>query len=203
MIITDKYNYFHIPKTGGTKLRELFIKYSIKSNNLLVWQGTGIGEMHTQKVPTEYFDKRQTVMGFRKLPDLILSHNVFFLRWTLEKGYDEDLWALIKGESIKGNIYDFNNKDSLIKDRFRSVDTAYKTLLEMKDVSYIRQEYLLEDAYSFIKSICLDCDEDILKESKRVNGNNFPQPMLTNKDIKNMYKNNPLWTKKEKELYES
>lgn len=205
MIITEKYNYFHIPKTGGTKLRQLLTEFSIQKNNGLIWQGVGKEEMHLQEIPEEYAgDKKKTLIGFRKLSDLILSHNAFFLRWGFEKKFDPDLWDFVKEQTISGRIYDFNSKSrKQTKDRFVTVDESYERLLKIKNAFYIRQEYLLEDTYNFIQSVCINCDPSILYRGDRVNGNQFPQFMLSDKDKKQMYKDNPVWTKIEKELYES
>lgn len=204
MIITEKYNYFHIPKTGGTKLRQLLMEFSIQHNNTLLWHGVGKNQMHIQEVPEEYAgDKRKTLISFRKLSDLILSHNAFFLRWGFEKKYDPDLWDFVKEQSISGKIYDFNPTNKKIEDRFVTVDESYERLLKIKDAFYIRQEYLLEDTYNFIYSICMKSDKLILSRGDRVNGNQFPQFMLSDTDKKQMYKHNPLWTNLEKELYES
>lgn len=206
MIITERFNWLHIPKTAGSKTRSLLLTHAVgRTNNLLYnpAENSGGAAMHTHIIPDEFnINKRPTAMNFRRLNDLILSHNSFFLHSAFSgAGLKAELWERNKEHTLKGEIYDWLNTS---KNSYITVDQAYKKFLAMKNVTYLRSEFLAQDICDWLQGLNIIFDEDaILKDTARINGNRFPQPNIVDRDLSTMYNNNPLWSKLEKELYGS
>jgi hypothetical protein len=206
MIITERFNWLHIPKTAGSKTRRLLLGNAVGRTNKLLYNAAedqGGSAMHTHIIPDKYnINKRPTAMNVRRLNDLILSHNSFFLHHAFTGGgFKSDLWDRTKEHTLKGEIYDWLNTS---KDMYIRVDEAYKSFLAIKNVKYLRSEFLAQDICDWLQDLNIIIDEDaIFKDTARVNGNKFPQPNIIDRDLSIMYNNNPLWAELEKELYES
>jgi hypothetical protein len=78
MIITDKFVWFHLPKTAGTNTRELlklFYNGEIIYNSCKKSDPVEKRDAHLSKIPKELDDKdRDWIINFRKLPYWLISH---------------------------------------------------------------------------------------------------------------------------------
>ena len=78
MIITDKFVWFHLPKTAGTNTRELlqlFYGGEIIYNSCKKSDPKEKRNAHLSKIPKELDDKdRDWIINFRKLPYWLISH---------------------------------------------------------------------------------------------------------------------------------
>lgn len=78
MIITDKFVWFHLPKTAGTNTRALlqsFYSGEIIYNSCKRSDPKEKKDAHLSKIPKELDDKdRDWIINFRKLPYWLISH---------------------------------------------------------------------------------------------------------------------------------
>ena len=78
MIITDKFVWFHLPKTAGTNTRallQLFYSGEIIYNSCKKSDPFEKRNAHLSKIPKELDDKdRDWIINFRKLPYWLISH---------------------------------------------------------------------------------------------------------------------------------
>lgn len=207
MLITERFNWLHIPKTAGSKTRQVLLNNAINRTNELLYNASanhGGAAMHTSIIPEEYRQhKRPTAMNFRILKDLVLSHNSFFLRNIFSKtDFKPDLWEKNKEHTLKGEIYDWLGQSTT---KYIRVDEAYKPFLKMQShVTFLRAEFLTQDICDWLESLNIIIDKDsLLTDTKRINGSDFPQPNILDEDFSVMYNNNPRWAELERKLYGS
>ncbi len=78
MIITDKFVWFHLPKTAGTNTRNLlttFYSGDIIYDSCKKSEPVEKRDAHLSKIPKELDDKdRDWIINFRKLPYWLISH---------------------------------------------------------------------------------------------------------------------------------
>ena len=78
MIITDKFVWFHLPKTAGTNTRSLlttFYSGEMIYNSCKMSDPKEKRDAHLSKIPKELDDRdRDWIINFRKLPYWLISH---------------------------------------------------------------------------------------------------------------------------------
>lgn len=192
MIITKEFIWFHLGKTGGDMFHYLMNKYY--KEHIIFQHDTKDPRKHIKVPPKEYEHIKKYVIGFRRLPSWIISHNRHKLKNECKYlSYEEIV------EHTKNNTLVF-------KSSFSSPDIFLKGYVhrDMIDrTSFIRQEYLLEDFTKIIGNY-LGKNKTIIEEEKKTIKNSnteTKQIKLTNEEEKLLYKLNPFWSSIESVLY--
>ena len=109
MIITDKFVWFHLPKTAGTNTRallQLFYSGEIIYNSCKKSDTFEKRNAHLSKIPKELDDKdRDWIINFRKLPYWLISH-INHLARNRSREYlapEQRLWIYLKQGVLKEN----------------------------------------------------------------------------------------------------
>lgn len=214
MIITNDFIYFHKGKTGGDKFYNLMNSQKNFKDSIIYQNYTpdNNGRNTNQRkhgniwqLQRQYCDINtiQCVLGFRKLSSWLLSfanHHLYnrFKKPSDIKHINTQLnqGLIIKHDTILPTDIDIYNDWNWIY-----ADNVWQLLLRFnKKPEFIRQEYLLKD---FNVKIAKPYYNIVLSERHNNLINNFNQsnsPFRIN-DMETIYKNNPFWTKLEKELY--
>jgi hypothetical protein len=216
MIVANDFVYFHKGKTGGDKFYELINKHEIFRDSIIYQdyiRGKDGRNINSLKHNTLWWLKQNNyntefmdyVMGFRQLPSWLLS----FANHHLYEPYKDTDVAIkhINKQLNKGLI--IKHGDSLLIEELNIyddwnwiyADNFWQILIQLKNKPiFIRQEYLLED---FNRKIALPYYNIKLKQDDNNLINNFDKSDSPFKisNIETIYRDNPLWTKLEKELY--
>jgi hypothetical protein len=198
MIITNEFIWLHFGKTGGDMFHYLMNKYY--SDKIVFQHKTTDPNKHqniTFVKQKHIKNNTKYLMGFRKLPSWILSHNKHHLRKKYKDiGVEKYLINATKENKliIHSKKTDFK-PDDMLKDISEN--------LNIKNINFIRQEYLLRDSYNILGTF-YGYNENILLEEEMKNKNfvNF-DCCLSNDDIIYLYKNNPTWASLENQIYAS
>jgi len=218
MILTDNFLYIHKGKTGGDKFHQLMNinKVFISSIRYQSYWPNELGQNINPNKHYEYWASRRLlgtvidsldiIFSFRKLSSWLLS----FANHHLYDLYIDDSVALkhINAQLNKGLI-----PKHFMKNRIDSgvdiyddwtwmfADSFWNTYHQIKvRPKFIRQEYLLKD---FNNKVAIPYYNMALSEWTNTQINAFDKsdsPFKIN-DTETIYRNNPLWTKLEKELY--
>lgn len=196
MIITNEFIWLHFGKTGGDMFHYLMNKYY---KDKIVFQHKTTDPNKHQNIT---FVKQKHIknnikylMGFRKLPSWILSHNKHHLKKKYKNiGVEKYLINTTKENRliIHSKRTDFT-PDCVLKNIIKNLD--------INDINFIRQEYLLTDSYNILGKF-YGYNENILldKETKNKNYKDFDL-YLSSDEIEYLYKNNPIWASLEKQIY--
>ena len=113
MIITDKFVWFHLPKTAGTNTRKLLSQFYIDD---IIYNSVGInsvnGQAHISEIPDEFqdlSDSKDWIINFRKLPFWLISHINHEARSTKYTGDLSRSYALScfkSGRNLRHNLAD-------------------------------------------------------------------------------------------------
>lgn len=191
MIITDKFIWFHLPKTGGTTFHYLTNKL-YRERILFQYEATD-PRKHSVDIPGEFQHIQNYIIGFRKLPSWIISHNRHHSRrYSIKELHlytKQNLVLYPKNSQLKCSSPDF------ILNKYYNKDRNIK-------YQFIRQEFLLQD-YNSIVGKYFGTKEELLKKNKCQKNVNKRSPAinLEQSDIKFLYEQNPLWASIEQEIY--
>lgn len=202
MLITDSFIFYQIPRTGGNKFvqlcqenidKKIQFYHNIDSPNRFSW------DTSFTEIDVTLYDY---VIGFRKLPQWIMSHNIsqHYEQFTLQNA-DIKKWKDIKDKTVNGlitnNGTDWVTVDSVYQDKFDII------LDDLRKVTIIRQEHLLEDFSTLLNKYYKLNDKPILNPKKKNETSLVPRFLLSEKDIKKIYRVNPKWKELEKYIYGS
>lgn len=192
MIITKEFIWFHLGKTGGDMFHYLMNKYYKK--HIIFQHDVEDPHKHVNIPPKEYKHIKNYIIGFRKLPSWIISHNRHQLEYECKNMSYDDAVNHTKNSRIvfKGFI---DSPDNFLKEYVRN-NTIDRT-------SFIRQEYLLED-FTKIAGNYLGKNKTIVEEEKETIKNSnteTKQITLTHEEENLLYKLNPFWSSIESVLY--
>lgn len=192
MIITKEFIWFHLGKTGGDMFHYLMNKYY--KGDIIFQHDVKDENKHLNVVPSKYNHIKKYIIGFRRLPSWIVSHNRHQLKYACSHmGYKKII------EKTKNNQIVFKDKhcspDSFLRDYIHS------SMIDR--VSFIRQEYLLHD---FVKIVgkylgenkkIIELEKDTIK-----NENATTKEIILTKENKDLlYASNSFWTNIENQIY--
>jgi hypothetical protein len=193
MIITKEFIWFHVGKTGGDMFHYLMNKYY--KEHIIFQHDIEDLDKHVTIPPREYKHIKKYVMGFRRLPSFIISHNRHQLRYECKNMSYEEAVEHTKNNRLVFKGF-FSSPDSFLKEYVRS-DMIDRT-------NFIRQEYLLED-FTKITGNYMGENKIIIEEEKETikNSNMETQQITLTHEEKNfLYKSNPFWSNIESVLYQ-
>ena len=189
MIVTNKFVHYHLPRTGGGAFTELChtylaeeIQYEEKTFSWLV--------------PKEFDNGLFDVISFRRLPSWLMSYN---LNELMSEKYDPEDFKKLKTirDNTKAGKMTFAGK-------WFYVDEIYAEKLKcivLSNTIAIRQESLVQDFDRMLVSL-YGRDTEGYELPHKVNKLKYPKFMLSQKDIENIYNNNPVWTTLESKIYD-
>jgi len=192
MIITKEFIWFHLGKTGGDMFHYLMNKYY--KEHIIFQHDIKDPHKHVNVPPKEYEHIKKYVMGFRRLPSWIISHNRHKLKNECKYLSYEEVEEHTKNNRLVFPGF-FSSPDSFLKEYVRS-DMIDRT-------NFIRQEYLLEDFAKIIgrylgkNRTIIDEEKETIKNSNKAT----KQITLTHKEKDLLYKSNPFWRNIESVLY--
>lgn len=211
MIITNRFVWFHFPKTAGTESSIVFNKYLYQNIILQYNQKTPKKHIHINEAIKLYPSIKNLpfVIGIRKLPSWISSFNRHHFRSNYNQIYNNtifDVAAFIKERSRQGLIISKPKEITKCKkEHWIPADQilhSWNIKQYLNKLYFIRQEYLQNDLSSLIKTYY---DINIQRKNMFINKNYaFPADTIEydEQHIKNIYKKNPSWTKIEEKIYE-
>lgn len=225
MILTDKFLYIHKGKTGGDKFHQLMNINKVFTDSIryqTYWPNE-LGENTDPNKHHEYWagvrllgsiiDSVEIIFGFRKLSSWLLS----FANHHLYDRYIDDSVAIghINAQLNKGFIPKHFMRNRITSEEEEEIevdiyddwtwmfaDSFWGTYNQIKTKpKFIRQEYLLKD---FNDKVAMPYYNIRLSEwtNNKINAFDKSDSPFKINDIETIYRNNPLWTKLEKELYD-
>lgn len=190
MIVAKDFIWLHMGKTGGNMFHYLMNKYYQKH---IIFQHSiddPLKHCNYRNIPENYKTINNYILGFRKLPSWIISHN----RHHHSSQDNTVLYEATKSGRLMFQGKITNNIPDNMLYNFISIPTN-------QNIEFIRQEFLLQDFVNITSKYFIKNDL-ILDETTRMNQNNVaPKIELTQQDIDNLYKNNPSWSSIEKQIY--
>jgi hypothetical protein len=212
MIISDKYVWLHVPKTGGTSVEQMF--RIIGSDYLLIDDKKNPRkhdsyETKQQITGLDLTESRVRISNIRRLPEWVLSYNVHkswkipFSRQDVIKGNINTFFPLpnlqpISEKEVVSNWETYNHRST--------PDKLLKYLTSNRVDIWIRTENLAED---FLNSV--GQYEEITEHQRSLIQKTFINKRHYNRRIKHwfqtkeemieLYDLNPLWASYEQEVY--
>ena len=189
MIVTSKFIYYHLPRTGGTAFAKLCHEFLDRQE--IQYEEQTFSWM----VPKDFDNGLLDVITFRSLPSWIMSYNLS--QYRVEDYDQKDLGKIeeVRENTIEGKI--------LYQDQWYYVDEIYGEKLNCIDLSntiVIRQENLLQDFDKMLQSLYGTSTEGHTIEDK-FNKLIYPKFMLDEENVDTMYNSNPIWKKLEGKIY--
>jgi hypothetical protein len=203
VVISEKFVWLHLGKTGGNFTHYLFQEYlaeHLLHIDLISDSIKHIGLANANiKYPQYNLLEKDLILNIRKLPSWIISNNRHKIRAKNIK--EEKTLQKIIDWSNMGLVYidekqDINDLNSWIKPD----ELLLFCIRDKYPKFFIRTEYLIEDFNKIISQYIPD-----------IKINNGIKPMNVNKDtisfciekqnIENVYSTNPIWADLENKLY--
>ena len=214
MIVANNFIFIHKGKTGGDKFYELMNTHKVFRDSIMHQDyicgkdGRNSNSLKHNSLWWLYqqhynIDAMKFVMGFRQLPSWLLSvtnHHFY------DKYVDNPVAVRRINEQLNQGLIIKNKHNSDRLDIYNDwnwiyADNSWQDLIRLASPpTLIRQEYLLKD---FNQKIAIPYYNIELTNDYNNLINAFDKtdsPFRVN-DMETIYKNNPLWTKLEKELY--
>ena len=203
MVISEKFIWLHLGKTGGNFTHCIFQKYLEK--HLIHIDSIHDPNKHIHldnaniKYPQYNILEKDLILNFRKLPSWIISNNRHKIRSKNIK--ETKTLQQIVNWSNMGFVYinekqDINNFNSWIKP-----DEVLRRYTQDKYPKFfIRTEYLIEDFNKIISQYIPNIKINNNVKPINVNKNtiNF---FIKEQNMETIYSTNPEWTTLEKKLY--
>jgi len=205
MIVSNKFLWMHIGKAAGTTTGSMFyiIKGILDSNIDMNEKGflkhdnitRRTTNYETKSIYTrEHLNSLDKILNIRRLPEYIMSNT--------QHGIKHNNRVFNKESMINGFV-----NHSSTKNLNGHVDTILSSYIEEKEPTHwLRTENINEDFVDMIKNY-YDIDEKLetrlLKVRVNVNKdyNKNINEFFTEDEIKEMYKNCPLWCEYEEKIY--
>lgn len=200
MVIGKDFVWAHIPKTGGTSVRDMFDYFPMR----IVF-----GDSNKDKTKHDSFRQREErynvdltisrkrIACFRRLPNFLLSYTLFF-----NKHFNQPVDMTM---AKKGNIYWMEPWSKNYE--ILNVDKAILDFYEYRQIAHwLRMEYLADDFMAVMKNFFPVQPE---KEPfiRQIHSNPNPdykknlQEWFSKEDIESMYHSCPVWTSIERHIY--
>lgn len=209
MMITNKFVWFHFPKTAGTTTSEI-LNSNIPCKNILFQYKQSLPDKHI--IITNFIEKYSEykelpfIVGFRKLETWVSSFNRHHLRnqWKQKRRITNDIIEFIGSQTRKGLIIREPKKITELQEKYWMPADRIIEFWNLHDhlnqIQFVRQEYLLQDWGILLKKYFnIDISHNTFWENKNTN---FSPTYCDNKNIEIMHKKNPLWSKLEEKIYD-
>ena len=203
MVISEKFIWLHLGKTGGNFTHCIFQKYLIE--HLLHIDCISDPNKHLHlahaniKYPQYNVLEKDLILNFRKLPSWIISNNRHKIRAKNIK--DTKVLQNIVTWSNMGFVYmnnqqDINNLSSWIKPD----DVLHHYTQDKYPKFFIRTEYLVKDFNEIISNYIpnIKINDNIRPINVNRDGFNF---QIEKPNIEAIYSANPMWAALENKLY--
>lgn len=204
MVIGQRFIIGHPGKTGGDAI--LHLCSHLSSRHQLTVDDPADGRKHhyfhrrSKEEPELQLEGKERLLSFRRLPDWLASYHAHFNR---QRGlpvnrdmYGRGYIPFLKSATAP-NTWDYAPGDALLQE-----------YLDRPVLGYIRAEYLKEDLLRHLRRyLNLSASEvsairhdNFFKQSPQVPG---WRPVPTDSELREMRRNNPVWTAIEDEIYAS
>ena len=212
MMITNKFVWFHFPKTAGTTTSKILNTNLLNSDIIIqAHQSSPDKHINLNNFIKNYGEYQHLpfVIGFRKLTNWISSFNRHHLRtiyrYAQHQQVTNDIVKFVEYQSRQGLI--INNPKKIMKLKEKHWVPADKIIESwnlynyLDKIQFIKQEYLFQDLHILIKKYFnIHISNDRYLENQN---DTFPPIHYNNKDIEITHGTNPLWSKLEAKIYDS
>ena len=211
MMITNKFVWFHFPKTAGTTTSKI-LNFNLPNNNILHQFDQSLPEKHTNinSFIANYsaYKELPFIIGFRKLHSWISSFNRHHLRtiykYAIHQKITDDAIKFVEHQSRKGLIINKPKKIMKLKEKHwfpadRMIQ-SWDLYNHLNQIEFVRQEYLIKDLDILLKKYFgINISHHNYLENQN---DNFTPIYYNNKDIEITNETNPLWSKLEAKIYD-
>jgi hypothetical protein len=188
MIIGKDFVWLHLGKTGGKTSREAISLLELDGKTQLIkifnYPDHHFSIRQYEEKYNEKISDRQVIIGFRRLIDWMPSfHFQMFRNLNNYKRF-----------AVEGKVM-FRSGEVLHPDKILE-----KYIKELKDVTFIRMEYMYEDFSRFFED---RIDKEELRKVclKKIGEKKYKKPSLLDDEIAYIYEKNPLWSSIEQKIY--
>jgi hypothetical protein len=211
MIYGKDFVWLHLGKTGGTTVSHLFSKcpeiVEFRDLDADPVKHQGISDIK-ERLPDIDFETKDKIIGFRKIINWIVSHNHHMLRafperFTLKQIEEKSLMGFIHSGLSAHCGLSAHEGDSV---KWASPDAWLMGSVSNLNIKhYIRTEYLYEDFINIMSEYGLK-----IKDNKRLlsagnekrNIGSYKKILYTQKQIKKIYNDNPIWMSIQNKIYD-
>lgn len=203
MVISEKFIWLHLGKTGGNFTHCIFQKYLKKHLIHIDSISDPNKHIHLANANTKYPQynilEKDLIINFRKLPSWIISNNRHKIR--AKNITERKTLQQIVDWSNMGFVYvnekqDINNFNSWIKPD----DVLHHYTRDKYPKFFIRTEYLIDDFNKIMSQYIPNLKIDDNINPINVNKNTFDF-LIEKQNIETIYSTNPMWTAVENKLY--